>query len=63
MQQIVEDSCHLVQLSTISIFTYPSPMPAKKSQPRWLNPREMKAGLALLHHRFSTIARGAGDGS
>ncbi|MEY3009165.1 MAG: hypothetical protein RL464_830 [Actinomycetota bacterium] len=45
MQQVVEVSCHLVQLSTISIFAYPCAMPSKKSQTRWLNPREMKAWL------------------
>ena len=48
MQQIVESACYLVQLSTISIFAYPFAMPAKKSQTRWLNPREMKTWRSYI---------------
>jgi len=48
MQQVVEKSCHLVQLSTILILSYPWLMPAKKSQTRWLTPREMKAWRSYI---------------
>ena len=43
-----EKDPELVQLSTISFFAYPSLMPAKKSQTRWLSSREMKAWRSYI---------------
>jgi DNA-binding MarR family transcriptional regulator len=47
MQQLVERCRNLVQLSTNKYFLYPELM-AKKSAPRWLNAREMKAWRSYI---------------
>ena len=39
---------NMVQLSTKSILTYPRAMAKKTAQPRWLNPREMKAWRSYI---------------